>query len=258
MRFLLGLLLLFPLSLHAQSLGSPCRTAATLAITGTRIVNIATEAQLQQAMGNLQAGDTLVLADGTYTLSNTLYVSGRANVTIRGAAGCDRVVLVGRGMDNSNAGSVPFGIWSNSPNTTIAHLTIRGTWDNPIIFNAGASSPRVYNAKILDAGSQFIKSNPDGAGGGNDNGIVEHTVFEYLNGAPAVDHGSGTGYWNGLSLHTADNWIIRDNLFKNLHSPDNANFIWNPAVLVWNRSIGTVTERNIFLNVDRAIAYGLG
>jgi hypothetical protein len=58
-------------------------------------------------------------------------------VTIRGLAGCDDVVLLGRGMDNPSYGSVPYGVWSNSRNTTIAHLTIRDTYDNLIVFNPG-------------------------------------------------------------------------------------------------------------------------
>jgi len=51
-------------------------------------------------------------------------------------------------------GGVPFGIWSNGTNTTIAHLTIRDTWDNEIIFNPGAQSPRESYLRLLliDAG----------------------------------------------------------------------------------------------------------
>jgi len=244
---------------QAQPAGRPCIPPAALPISGTRIVNGATEAQLQNAMGDLQAGDTIVLANGTYNLTRTLNVNGRNNVTIRGTFGCDGVVLVGRGMDNPNYGSVPHGIWSNSSNTTIAHLTIRDTYDNPIIFNAGARSPRVYSVKLLNAGSQFIKANPTdiAQGIGIDNGVVEYSWFEYPAGPPTTDHGAGLGYTNGLSLHAAENWIIRRNLFKNLRMPDSYRWSWNPAVLVWNHSSNTLTESNIFINVDRAIAYGI-
>jgi hypothetical protein len=86
------------------------------------------------------------------------------------------------------------------------------------------------------------------------------TIFswlEYTAGPPATSHGTGIGYTNGLSVHTADNWVIRNNVFKNFHTPDAATYLWNPAVLVWNHSQNTLTEKNIFINVDRAIAYGL-
>ena len=242
---------------HGQSPGSPCLAAPTLAMAATRFVNVSTAAELQNAMGNLQAGDTIVLVNGTYNLTSTLYVNGHDNVTIRGNAGCDQVVLVGRGMDNANYGSVPLGIWSNSRNTVIAHLTIRDTYDNTVVFNGGAQSPRVYNVKLLNAGSQFIKANPVDATQGVDNGVVEYSILEYTAGPPATNHGAGVGYTNGLSIHTADNWVIRRNLFKNFHTPDTAAYLWNPAVLMWNHSTNTLTERNTFINVDRAIAYGL-
>jgi len=232
--------------------------APALPVTGARIVNVSSEAQLQTAMGNLQSGDTILLADGTYNLTSTLYVNGRNNVTIRGAAGSTNVTLVGKGMDNSNYANVPFGIWSNGTNTTVAHLTIRDTWDNEIIFNAGAQAPLVYCVRLLNAGSQFIKSNPTDVtnGIGVNNGVVEYCWFEYTANPPG-DHGSGVGYFNGISAHAAQGWLIRGNLFKNLHNPDSAAYWWNPAVLFWNHSSGTLTEQNTFLNVDRAVAYGL-
>jgi hypothetical protein len=243
---------------QTAALGASPGNAPQLPIIGTRIVNVSTEPQLQSAMGNLQHGDTLLLANGTYHLTSSLYINGRHNITIRGTNGSTNVVLAGKGMDNSNHGGVPFGIWSNGTNTIIAHLTIRDTWDNEIIFNPGAQSPRVYCVRLVNAGSQFIKSNPTdvNAGLGVNNGIVEHCIFEYT-GSPPADHGSGVGYFNGISAHAAQNWIVRGNLFRNLHNPDTAAYLWNPAVLFWRRSVGTVTEQNIFINVDRAVAYGL-
>ena len=161
-------------------------------------------------------------------------------------------------MDNSNYGEVHFGIWSNGTNTTIAHLTIRDTWDNEIIFNPGAQAPLVYCVRLLNAGSQFIKSNPTDVnnGLGVNNGIVEYCWFEYT-GTPPGNHGTGVGYFNGISAHAAQNWIIRGNLFKNLHNLDSAAYLWNPAVLFWRHSVNTVTEQNTFIDVDRAVAYGL-
>jgi len=246
------------LAAQGAALAASPGNAPQLPITGTRIVNISTEPQLQSAMGNLGHGDTLLLANGTYNLSSSLYINGRNNVTIRGTNGSTNVVLIGKGMDNSNHGGVPVGIWSNSTNTTIAHLTIRDTWDNEIIFNTGAQSPRVYCVRLINAGSQFIKSNPTDVNGGLgvNNGVVEHCIFEYT-GSPPADHGSGVGYFNGISAHAARNWIVRGNLFRNLHNPDTAAYLWNPAVLFWRQSSNTITEQNIFISVDRAVAYGL-
>jgi len=259
----LGSAILLLAALHALSGVAradtgPCN-APTLPLTGTRIVHVSTEPQLQSAVANVQAGDTIVIAPGAYALTSTLYLNGKPNVTIRGDDGCDAVVLSGKGMDNPSYGNVPFGIWSNSLNTTVAHLTIRNTWDNLLIFNAGAQAPHVYGVKLLDAGSQFIKANPTDAANavGVDNGVVEYSWLEYTAGPPATDHGAGAGYTNGISAHAADGWVIRKNLFKRFHTPDSAAYLWNPAVLMWNHSSNTLTEQNAFIDVDRAIAYGL-
>lgn len=251
-------LLLIALSFNVSNAAVSPGDAPPLPLTGTRIINVVTEPQLQAAMRDLRHGDTILLTNGTYHLSTHLTINGRNNVIIRGASGSTNVVLVGKGMDNRNHAGVIHGIWSNGTNTTIAHLTIRETYDNLIIFNPPAQSPRVYCVRLINAGSQFIKSNPTdvNAGLGVNHGRVEHCSFEYT-GTPPNDHGSGVGYFNGISAHAADNWIVRGNLFKNLHNPDGTAYPWNPSVLFWRNSSNTVTEQNIFINVDRAVAYGL-
>ncbi len=249
---------LFAMTIELLAAGAIAGAAPELPLAGRRVVRVATEPELQAAVGALQAGDTILLADGVYHLTSSLRVNGRDDVTIRGQSGRTNVMLVGRGMNNRAHGDVPFGIWSNSRRTTVAHLGIRDTWDNEIILNRGAQAPHVYSVALLDAGSQFIKANPTdvAAGLGVDDGVVEYCWFEYT-GHPPDDHGAGVGYFNGISAHGAKNWVVRDNVFKNLHNPDGTAYPWNAAVLFWRHSANTRTERNIFLNTDRAVAYGL-
>jgi hypothetical protein len=252
--------IIFCQSICLAAAASSCLTALALPVTGERIVNVATEPELQSAMNDLRQGDTLLLANGNYNLTRSLYINGRNNVTVRGASGCSEVVLAGKGMDNPSYGDVPFGIWSNSRNTTIAHLTVRDTFDNTVIINGGAQSPHLYSVNLINSGSQFIKANATNAAGGIgvDNGVVEYSRIEYTNGPPAsASHAGGAGYFNGISAHSARNWTLRKNLFRNLHNPDSSNYWWNPAVLFWNHSQNTITENNTFINTDRAIAYGL-
>jgi hypothetical protein len=215
------------------------------------VVNVSTAAQLTAAIGALSSNQTVVIAPGTYVLTSTLWVSGSiANAVIRGATNNrNDVVLVGQGMGVASA-SVPFGIWSggNVTGLTIANLTIRDIAQHPIIFNAGTESPRVYNVRLLDAGQQFLKANPDGVGGGVDNGLVEYSVLEYSNTAP-------TNYTNGVDVHSGQNWVIRHNLFRRIRSPQGS--LAGPAVLMWNGSTGTVAEGNTFIDCHRDIAFGL-
>jgi hypothetical protein len=215
-------------------------------------IHVSTVAQLQNAAAAIASNTTIVIAAGTYQLSSPLYINGTfTNVAIRGAtANRDDVVIIGRGMNASNDGGVPFGIWvgGNVNGVTIANLTIRDVFYHPIMLNAGAQSPFIHNVRLVNAGQQFVKANPDGTGGGVDNGIVEYSVFEY-------DTVSRDYYTNGVDVHTGDNWIIRHNLFRNMRAP--AGELAGPAILMWNGSTNTLVDGNTFIECQREIALGL-
>jgi Right handed beta helix region len=232
--------------LAAQAITKACN-APTLPVTGS-VVQVSTEAELQTAMNNLKPSTTILIANGTYKLSSTLHVNNVTNVTIRGASGCDDVVLIGGGMTNSNFGPVPHGIWTNSSDTVIAHLTIRDVYYHPIIFNQGAQRPRIYNVRVKNGGQQLIKSNPTSPTEGVDNGVVEYSIMEF-------DTTSRDFYTNGVDVITGSNWTIRDNLFRNIRAP--VGQLAGPAVLMWGSSNNTIVERNLFLNTQRGIAFGL-
>ena len=218
--------------------------------TGT-VVAVSTEPQLQAAVRALSSNTTIVIAPGTYRLTTTLQIRGDlANVAIRGATDVrDDIVLTGRGMTQATE-DVPYGIWVGGrvDGLLIANLTIRDLYRHAIIFNPGTERPRVYNVRLLDAGQQLIKSNPDGAGGGVNDAVVEYSVIEYTRTAPS-------DYTNGIDVHAGARWIIRDNLFRNIVGPPGT--LAGPAVLMWNHSSDTVTERNRFVNCARGISYGL-
>ncbi len=222
------------------------------------VVRVTTAQELDQAVTNLGEDTTILLAPGRYSLISTLWIL-KQNVTIRGETNDpDDVVLNGRGMENPDFGAVPHGIWCNAPNLKVQNLTIRDVYFHPIQLAGTADNLQVYNVRLIDAGEQFIKVSPLGFGDGADNGVVEYTVMEYTHGPPIQDHGGGTGYTNGVDVHAGRDWVIRNNLFKNFHTPDWTQHLWAPAVLMWNGAAGTITEGNTFINVDRAIAYGLG
>ena len=74
--------------------------------SGTTRVNVSSDAQLQTAVSNIASNQLIVLAAGTYNLSNTCWFNPSSTVTnvgIRGATGNpDDVVLKGAGMTNSS------------------------------------------------------------------------------------------------------------------------------------------------------------
>jgi hypothetical protein len=234
------------------ALAGPAVPPAPLPPPAGPVVNVSTVSQLQSAVAAIASNTTIVIAPGTYQLTAPLYINGTfTNVGIRGATGRrDDVVLVGRGMAASGDGGVPFGIWvgGNVQGVTIAHLTIREIYNHPIMLNAGAQSPLIHNVRLINAGQQFVKANPDTRGGGVDNGIVEYSVFEYVTTAKNY-------YTNGVDVHTGDNWIIRHNLFRNIRAPEGQ--LAGPAVLMWNGSTNSVVDGNTFIDCHREISLGL-
>ena len=234
----------------SQAAARPARPAPALPPPSGTVINVSTEAQLQAAMGAIGSNTTIVLAPGTYRLTRSLYFKGPfTNVGIRGATGNPGdVTLVGTGMTNAAYGSVPYGIWTGDgiDGITIANLTSRDFYYHPIIFNAGTQRPHVFNLHLIDAGQQFLKSNPDAAGVGASDGVVEYSVFEFTTTAR-------DDYPKAIDVQGGADWVIRHNLFHNLQAPFG---LIGPAVLVWRGSSNTITEGNTFLNCGRGIMYG--
>ena len=214
---------------EAPSLGPP-------PAEGPGVIHVDSVAELQGALDNdIQSNTTIVIQPGVYNLTSTLFLNpntARSHITIRGETDdFDDVVIRGQGMDDAD---IPHGIWiGNLQDVTIANLTIGEVYFHPIQIHGelGADDVHLYHVRLYDGGEQFVKS-ADGA----DNCSVKYSVFEYTNGPPTIDHGGGTGYTNAIDVLDGDNWVIQHNLIRNFHTPDNADNLWNPAILMWSGS----------------------
>jgi hypothetical protein len=241
----LGVLLLLP----AVAAAAPARPAPPLPAPAGAVVYVSSESQLRTAASRLASNTTIVVTPGVYVLQDTIYINGTfTNVGIRGSSGnADDVVLKGPGMTNP---AIPHGIWvgGSVAGVTIANLTIRDIYYHPIVFNAGTQSPLVHNVTLINAGQQFVKSNPSPSGGGVDDGIVQYSVLEY-------ETTGRDSYTNGVDVHGGRNWTIRDNLFRGIRAPQGQ--LAGPAILMWNGSSGTTAEGNTFIDCQCEIAFGL-
>lgn len=243
-------------AMAALSPTPPAQAAAACAplapATGTTVV-VDTTAELQDAVANLTSNTTILIADGTYNLTNTLNIRNVDNVAIRSASGSrDAVVLQGRGMSNAAYGNVPhvMAVYDASA-IVIADLTLRDAYYHLIQIHgeADADGVHLYNLHLIDAGEQFVKGSTAGPPGPYaDDGIVECSLFEYTNRARSW-------YTNGVDVLAGSGWIIRDNTFRNIRAPEGQ--LAGPAVLMWRNSLDTIVERNLFIECDRAIALGL-
>ena len=214
-----------------------------------RTITVRNVAELLAAVQNANAtGDlTILLEDGTYTLDDMLWISGQ-NVTFRSRSGKrDAVVIQGQGMSGgvSHIFNVP------GSNFTVADLTIGWVANHALQIHSSSDNPVIHNIRFVDTGEQMLKvSYVPGDRSSSDNGLVEWCVFEYSAGV-------GPQYYiGGIDAHQARNWIVRNNVFKHIRSPETD--LAEHAVHFWTGSSNTLVECNRISDCDRGIGFGLG
>jgi hypothetical protein len=110
---------------------------------------------------------------------------------------------------------------------------------------------RLHNIELHDCGDQMIKGAGDPIGCAD--GVLECSYLHYTDGLFAAS-------WyetQGIDLHEAHNWVVRDNLFENLRThkgdPQNSN---GAGVLMWDKTDSICVECNCFINCNAAIKLG--
>ena len=200
------------------------------------------------------SGDEILLADGTYHLDQYSILISR-EITVRSASGDrDAVVILGQGY-----GTPAEGLMVRAPNVTIADLTITAARDHGVSIKGehGANATYIYNVHLYDIGTQHIKGTPSSS-----NGVVACSKIGYTSGGVKGD------YINGIDIHGATDWVIRDNEIYNIWGDgsgcevdiDCGTYLpgGGPAILLWNHASGNIVERNVIRDSFRGIALGFG
>lgn len=217
-------------------------------------ITVATAAELQSALASANSAGgnrTIFLRDGTYTLSDTLYVNA-PNITIASQSG-NRTAVIIQGDAMSSTARVGNVIRVAASNFQLSGVTLqRSRWHLiQIAGETNADYPVIRNCVLRDAFEQMLKVTLDPANPSitSDNGLVENCVFEYTAGI-------GPQYYiGGIDAHGAKNWVIRGNTFRNIISPSAT--VAEFAVHFWNGSANNTVEKNTIMNCDRGIGFGM-
>ncbi len=253
------LLAYLPTTAGSSEIGRPFYQPPDTAIplspfAGQNVVTVTTVAELESAVSqaNSQGGNmTIRIADGTYTLNDTLYINA-PNVILTSVSGIrENVIIEGDAM--SGSASVGNVVRIAAANVQITNLTLqKSRWH--LIQVAGETNADHFvasNVIFRDAYEQMLKVsyNPADPTTSADYGLVENSLFEYTAGI-------GPQYYiGGIDAHQAHNWIVRNNIFKDIASPDTA--VAEHAVHFWSNSSGTIVENNVIIDSDRGIGFGL-
>jgi hypothetical protein len=217
-------------------------------------LNVSSVTQLHTAVNSANGSGgnvTILVADGTYTLNDTLYINV-PNVTIAGASG-DRQKVTIQGDAMSASARVGNLVRVAAAGFQLRHVTLQKSKFHliQIVGEQNADSPRITDCILRDAYEQMVKISVNLANTSisADDGLIENCIFEYTAGiGPQF-------YIGGIDGHAVKNWTVRNNTFRSIISPSSA--IAEFAVHFWNGSANNIVERNIIVNCDRGIGFGL-
>ena len=230
-----------------------------LNLTRGATTTVKTVAELRKAINTANTPATILLADGTYTLDNSPLHITCDGLVIRGASG-DRDKVIIRGPDEGPNATTPHIFLIPASDVVIADLTLGCCRFHGIQVRGerphDASGLHVHNCRLINCNEQFIKgsSQTDDPVGATD-GIIENCLFEFTSGW------AWQYYTGGIDIHKGVNWIVRDNLFRNIRVPAGKKGMAEHAIHFWNRCPtrpqNVVVERNQVINCDRGIGFGL-
>lgn len=214
-------------------------------------ITVSSVTELQAAVDAANSSNEPMLiwvADGTYQLDNMLWVTASGLIVRSVSGNRGSVILEGQGM----YGNVSHIFNLNGPNFTVQDMTLRRVANHAIQLQPGVDGVIIDNIHILDTYEQMVKIayDPSDMSLTADNGVMSNCLLEYSSGI-------GPNYYiGGIDAHNAKNWIVRNNIFKNILSPDGS--LAEHAIHFWSDSENTLVERNLIINCDRGIGFGLG
>ena len=226
-----------------------------------QVIRVSTVRELYQAARDVQPGGTIMVADGNYRMTHTLYLR-KNNATLRSASGNrTRVVL---DFANSRHGE---GIAiSNCTGVTIADLTVQNVTQNGIKINSNHNVHRVtiYNVVSHNVWQRHIKGpgvpQRNGQPAYVDGCRIQYCLFyndrpKRRGDDPYEDRhpNFGFNYVGGMDIMNARGWVISDNVVIGIRG---ATRECRGAIFMWHNSRDCIIERNIIIDCDTGICLG--
>jgi hypothetical protein len=203
----------------------------------------------------INAGGTILLADGYYKLSRVIVLEGKKQITIRSAnEDPAKVILSGKGWDSNAKGDDILRI-ARCEGVTIANLTFTDCRSYGVKVEAehAPKDIHIYNCRFRNIGVRAIK----GSAGQDPNiraarGSVRYCHFENTR-VPPAEWLFGGDYIAAIDMMALEDWTFSDNSFEGIKGRTGGG---RAAIFIWVRSRRVMVERNIIVNCDRGVAFG--
>lgn len=228
-----------------------------------QVIRVSSVDHIYRAAKNLQPGGTILVADGHYMMTHTLYIKSD-NASLRSESG-DRTEVVLDFAKSRHGEGVAI---SYASGVTIASLTVQNVSQNGIKINSNLKvhSTTIYNVISHNVWQRHIKGpkvpDKDGQPQWVNACRVQYCLF--YNDRPK-QHGDdpwedgnrgsqmGYNYVGGMDIMSANEWTISDNVFIGIHGKTGE---CRGAIFMWQNSKNCIIERNIFIDCDTGIALG--
>lgn len=241
---------------------------------------------LRSVVQGASTGDTILLADGTYTFPaggdgafTGLYFT-TPGITMRSASGDAASVIIDSAY--SDHGNSSAAITVAAADTVLADFTVQRSVYHLIHFWADGDSATVHNVTLIDGGQQFVKASPGDSARVDE---VEIGCSRFLMTDAGRDNvwgygssdGNTTCYTGGIDSHDSRDWYIHDNYFEGIYctadgvarpahgvNPGNRGGqtyrggLSEHAIHMWDSESGSghLIERNHIVNCARGIGLG--
>lgn len=219
------------------------------------VVRTSNMEEILAAGEQLQAGSTLMIEPGVYTLSRPVVLRQKLGITIRSVSGEPAsVTLQGKGWDLGDTHDDIFHV-ADCTNVLIAGLTFSECRSYGVKVEAehGPKNVQIYNCRFRNIGIRAIK----GSAGQDPNvraskGSVRFCDFENTR-VPPAQWLYGGDYIAAIDMMALEDWTFSDNTFRNIKGRNGGG---RAAIFVWVRSRRIVVERNLIVNCDRGVSFG--
>jgi len=219
-----------------------------------KVYNVRNVEQVYQALDkiNKTGGYAAILfADGIYHFRHTLNITS-PNLMLLSKSGTPyNTILRGNGMKVTKGADNLIRV--AAPNFVLDGLTLEQVGNHlvQIAGESGAKKPTIRNSILQNGYEQLIKvtySKKDTDKFSN-NGLVENCLLRYTR-----DIGPNF-YIGGIDAHGVKYWLIQNNIFENIASP--SKHIAEHAIHLWNDTFDNTIRRNLIINSDRGIGFGM-